>query len=158
MRLIRPAIALLAALALVLTLTAGTVAAGGLHARVFLLHLTGDQEATPTCAPPAVCGDPDASAKMVVLVLPRKDVVCFVTKWRDIDGTVVAAHIHPAPVGVPGPVAVPLFSGTFDGTDRTLGCVPALGYADDLVTNPSGFYVNIHSSVYPAGAVRAQLD
>ena len=95
---------------------------------------------------------------MIVLVLPRKDVVCFVTKWRDIDGTVVAAHIHPAPVGVPGPVAVPLFSGTFDGTDRTRGCVPALGYADDLVTNPSGFYVNIHSSVYPPGAVRAQLD
>ena len=119
MRLLRPAIALLAALAIVLTLTAGTVSAGGLHARAFLLHLTGDQEATPTCAPPAVCGDPDASAKMIVLVLPRKDVVCFVTKWRDIDGTVVAAHIHPAPVGVPGPVAVPLFSGTFDGTDRT---------------------------------------
>jgi hypothetical protein len=157
MRLLRPAIALLAALAIVLTLTASSVSAGGLHARVFLLHLTGDQEATATCAPPTVCGDPDASAKMVVLVLPRKDVVCFVAKWRDIDGTVVAAHIHPAPVGVAGPVAVPLFEGTFEGTDRTIGCVPALGYADDLVTNPSGFYVNIHSTAYPPGAVRAQL-
>ena len=39
------------------------------------LHLTGDQEATATCAPPTVCGDPDASAKAVVIVLPRKDVV-----------------------------------------------------------------------------------
>ena len=158
MRLLRPAIALFAALAIVLTITAGSVSAGGLHARVFLLQLTGDQEATATCAPPTVCGDPDAVANMVVVVLPRQDVVCFVTKWRDIDGTVVAAHIHPAPVGVPGPVAVPLFSGTFNGTDRTRGCVSGQGFADDIVSNPSGFYVNIHSSVYPAGAVRAQLD
>ena len=127
MRLLRPAIALFAALAIVLTITAGSVSAGGLHARVFLLQLTGDQEATATCAPPTVCGDPDAVANMVVVVLPRQDVVCFVTKWRDIDGTVVAAHIHPAPVGVPGPVAVPLFSGTFAGTDRARGCVWARG-------------------------------
>ena len=157
MRLLRPAIALFAALAIVLTITASSVSAGGLHARVFLLHLTGDQEATATCAPPVVCGDPDASAGMVILVLPRTDAVCFVTKWRNIDGTVVAAHIHPAPVGVPGPVAVPLFSGTFNGTDRARGCVSAAGWADDIAANPSGFYVNIHSTVYPAGAVRAQL-
>ena len=157
MRLLRPAIALFAALAIVLTITASSVSAGGLHARVFLLHLTGDQEATATCAPPTVCGDPDATAGMVILVLPRTDVVCFVTKWRNIDGTVVAAHIHPAPVGVPGPVAVPLFSGTFNGTDRARGCVSAAGWADDIAANPSGFYVNIHSTVYPAGAVRAQL-
>ena len=158
MWLFRPAIALFAALAIVLTLTASTVSAGNLRARVFLLHLTGDQEATATCAPPTVCGDPDASAKAVVIVLPRKDVVCFVTKWRDIDGTVVAAHIHPAPVGVAGPVAVPLFAGTFDGTDHAVGCVPGLGFTDDIVANPSGFYLNIHSSVFQPGAVRAQLD
>ena len=60
MRLLRPVIALFAALAIVLTITASSVSAGGLHARVFLLRLTGDQEATATCAPPMVCGDPDA--------------------------------------------------------------------------------------------------
>jgi hypothetical protein len=158
-RLIRPVVALLAALAIVLTLTASSVTAGDPHARVFLLHLTGDQEvvANPPCAPPTVCGDPDASAGMVLLVLPRQDTVCFVTKWRDIDGTVVAAHIHPAPAGVAGPVAVPLFSGTFDGTDRARGCVSGAGWTDDIVANPSGFYVNIHSTVYQPGAVRAQL-
>ena len=85
MRLLRPVIALFAALAIVLTITASSVSAGGLPARVFLVGLTGDQEATATCAPPTVCGDPDASAGMVILVLPRKDVVCFVTKWRNID-------------------------------------------------------------------------
>ena len=129
MRLIRPAIALFAALAIVLTITAGSVSAGGLHARVFLLHLTGDQEATADLRP-AHCVRRSRRRRPAwsSLVLPRQDVVCFVTKWRDIDGTVVAAHIHPAPVGVPGPVAVPLFSGTFDGTDRARGCVSGAGW------------------------------
>jgi CHRD domain len=157
MRVLRSAIAMLAALAIVLTLTASSVSADGAQAHVYLLHLTGDQEATATCAPPTVCGDPDASAGMILLVLPGKDVVCFVTKWHDIDGTVVAAHIHPAPVGVAGPVAVPLFSGTFAGTDRANDCVSGAGWTDDIVANPAGFYVNIHSSVFQAGAVRAQL-
>ncbi len=157
MRLRRSALALLAALALVLSVAATSVSASGGRAGVFLLTLRGNQEATATCAPPTVCGDPDAVARMILVVIPATDTVCFVAKWRGIDGTVVAAHIHPAPVGVPGPVAVPLFSGTFDGTDRTRGCVSANGLASAILANPSGYYVNIHSTVYPAGAVRAQL-
>ncbi len=157
MRLLRSAIALLAALAIVLTLTASTVSAQGSHAKVFRLTLTGDQEATATCAPPTVCGDPDAVARMILVVIPARDRICFVTRWWNIDGTVVAAHIHPAPVGVPGPVAVPLFSGTFASTDRTRGCVSANGLAGAIIANPSGYYVNIHSTTYPAGAVRDQL-
>ena len=82
---------------------------------------------------------------------------CFRASWSSIDGTVVAAHIHPAPVGVPGPVAIPLFSGTFAGTDSTSGCVSANGLAAAIIANPSGYYVNIHTTVSPPGAVRAQL-
>ena len=135
----------------------GPVAAAGSATGVFRLVLTGNQEATATCAPPAVCGDPDAVAPMILIVNPNRDTVCFLTKWANIDGTVVAAHIHLAPAGVPGPVVVPLFSGTFGSTDMTRGCVPANGLADDILANPSAYYVNIHSTVYPAGAVRTQL-
>jgi hypothetical protein len=146
---------LLAALGLLFAL-AGPVAAA--RTGVFRLVLTGDQEATPTCAPPAVCGDPDAVAAMILIVNPNTDTVCFLTRWTDIDGTVVAAHIHLAPRGVPGGVVIPLFSGTFDGTDMLRGCVPANGLADDVLANPAAYYVNIHSSPnFPAGAVRAQL-
>jgi hypothetical protein len=151
----RTSLAAIAALALLLTVSMSTVAAA--RTGVFHLTLTGDQEATATCAPPTVCGDPDAIAHVVLVVNPNTDKVCFVAAWSDIDGTVAAAHIHPAPAGVPGPVAVPLFSGAFDGTDMTRGCVSANGLAGAILANPSGYYINIHSSVYPPGAVRAQL-
>jgi hypothetical protein len=157
MRRQRPIITLLAALALLMSISVTSVSATEVRSRLFLLTLTGDQEATPTCAPPALCGDPDAVAGMALVVLPARDKVCFATAWKRIDGTVTAAHIHLAPVGVPGPVKVPLFAGSFDGTDSTYACMPALGFAGAILANPSAYYVNIHSTVYPAGAVRAQL-
>jgi CHRD domain-containing protein len=152
----RAFLALVAALALLVSLSVGAVAAKE-PTEVFHLTLTGAQEATATCAPPQVCGDPDAVARMILIVNPKRDSVCFVTRWTGIDGTVIAAHIHRAPRGVPGPVVVPLFSGTFAGTDMVRGCVSANGLASAIIANPSAYYANIHSTVYPAGAVRAQL-
>jgi hypothetical protein len=153
----RATLAAIAALALLLTVSLSAVSAAGLQAGVFRLTLTGNQEATATCAPPAVCGDPDAVAQMILIINPASDSVCFLTRWTDIDGTVVAAHIHLAPVGVPGAVVVPLFSGSFGSTDKLRGCVSANGLAAAILANPSAYYVNIHSTVYPAGAVRTQL-
>jgi len=150
----RTTLAMLSALLLLLgvALTPVSAATG-----VFRLTLTGDQEATATCAPPAVCGDPDAAGAAIVIINPVRDTVCFLSRWTGIDGTVGAAHIHLAPEGVPGPVVVPLFAGTFEGSDKTRGCVPANGLADDILAQPSDYYINIHSSVYPAGAIRTQL-
>jgi len=145
---------MLSAVALLLTLALTPVSAA---TGVFRLTLTGDQEATPTCAPPAVCGDPDAVGAAILIVNPVRDTVCFLARWTGIDGTVVAAHIHLAPEGSPGPVVVPLFAGTFEGSDMTRGCVSANGLADDILADPSDYYINIHSTVYQPGAIRAQL-
>jgi hypothetical protein len=154
----RRLLAAMAALALLGSIGLGSVSAASANAvEVYRLALSGDQEATPTCAPPEICGDPDASAAMILIVNPNTDTVCFLTQWRDIDGTVVAAHIHNGVAGVAAGVVVPLFSGTFEGSDQLRGCVAGLGWTDDINANPAGFYVNIHSTVYPLGAVRAQL-
>lgn len=153
----RSTLALLAALALLVSLSATSVSAAGTRGSVFWLRLTGNQEATPTCAPPTLCGDPDAVASMALVVAPARDTVCFLTSWKRIDGTVVAAHIHQAPAGAPGPVVVPLFSGSFPGTAILGACVPANGQGAAILANPSAYYVNIHSTTYPAGAVRDQL-
>lgn len=76
-----------------------------------------------------------------------------------IDGTVTAAHIHVGPEGVAGDVVVPLFAGAFAGTDSTSGCVQ--GVSEELIKairkDPDNYYVNIHSDVFPAGAIRGQL-
>lgn len=156
MRPSRSALVMLAALAMLLSVSVGAASADG-GARVYHLTLTGDQEATPTCAPPTVCGDPDALGTMTLVVIPGADKVCFQTRWWGIDGTVVAAHIHRAPAGVAAGVVVPLFAGSFEGSDKTQACMPANGLAEAINADPAAYYVNIHSSVYQPGAIRSQL-
>jgi hypothetical protein len=72
---------------------------------------------------------------------------------------VTAAHIHVGAATVAGPVVVPLFAGAFAGTDSASGCVS--GVSEELIKairqDPENYYVNIHSDVFPAGAVRGQL-
>jgi CHRD domain len=105
-------------------------------------------------------GDADASGAADLTLNQGQGEVCFDLSWAQIDGTVVAAHIHVGDAGTPGPIVVGLFMGTaFGGTGADSGCVG--GVDSDLIKairqNPSGYYVNVHSTVFPAGAVRGQL-
>jgi hypothetical protein len=153
------------------TLAALTLLAGGLwagavaaqpnpHAFAFSLAMTGNQEATPSCAPPSVCGDPDASGNASLQLFPGHKTVCYELTWAGIDGTVRHAHIHIAPEGVPGPIVVGLFMDeSFSGTGTDSGCVSAdSNTIARIIANPAGYYVNVHSTVYPAGAIRGQLE
>ena len=56
---------------------------------VFRLTLTGDQEATPTCAPPDLCGDPDAVGGAILIVNPVRDTVCFLSRWTGMRALIV---------------------------------------------------------------------
>jgi len=77
--------------------------------------------------------------------------------------TFIAGHIHQAPAGVAGAVVVPLFVSPASPTSarhiRQSGvATPNAGTTGtDLCRNPSGYYVNYHTTAFPAGAIRGQL-
>lgn len=142
---------LVATLGVVGMLAVGAPAYG--EGRPFSTVLTGGAEVPGP-------GDPDATGSASLTLNQGQGAVCFELSWAGVDGTVVAAHIHAAPVGVAGPVVVPLFTGVaLLGTDSASGCVS--GVTEELLKairhDPASYYVNVHSSVFPAGAARGQL-
>jgi hypothetical protein len=142
----RKLISLGAIVALLAVLPASATAAG----RPFVLNLSGAEEAPGP-------GDPDGSGTAWLTLNSGLGQVCFVLAVEDIVLPATGAHIHRAPAGSPGPVVVPLAAP--DATGASSGCVdadPAL--VKEIRKHPSEFYVNVHSTEFPAGAVRAQLD
>ncbi len=82
------------------------------------------------------------------------------------DGTFAGspgAHVHEAPVGENGPIVQPLPVPSDEADERngrSGSCFPAdaLLDLDELVEDPAGYYVNVHTTEYPAGIVRGQLE
>lgn len=122
-------------------------------------HLTGAQE-----VPPA---DPDGSAKAKVNVNVAAGEVCFDIKI-DATGTPNRGHIHVGEAGVNGGIVVPFFELREVLTDarndeiergRIQDCVPAdPALLEQIVANPSDYYVNLHNARFPGGAIRCQLE
>lgn len=71
--------------------------------------------------------------------------------------TPTLAHIHKAAAGVAGPVVVDFSAPTFTNGLATGTVTTSQDVANDLVANPSSYYVNVHTAEFPAGAVRGQL-
>jgi CHRD domain len=141
-----------AVLGMVGMLAMGAPAYGG--GRPFSTTLTGAAEVPGP-------GDPDASGTAFITLNQGQREVCFDLSWAGIDGTVTAAHIHVGAATEAGPVVVPLFAGAFAGTDSASACVTEDDVSKELIKairhDPANYYVNIHSDVFPAGAVRGQL-
>ena len=65
------------------------------------------------------------------------------------------AHIHRGDAQAAGPVVVPLANPVHDISET---CTPvASSLIKEIVANPGAFYVNVHTTQYPKGAIRAQL-
>lgn len=95
-------------------------------------------------------GDPDGAGTAEVKITGTT--VCWEIKAFRV-GTLMAAHIHRGRAGVAGPVVIP-----FGKTYKSKGCVKApLAVVRAIKTNPSAYYVNVHNTRYPRGALRGQL-
>jgi CHRD domain-containing protein len=102
-------------------------------------------------------GDPNGQGQANLTLNQGQGTVCFSVEWQGIRGAVTAAHIHIGPAGVAGPVVVPLW--TTPRASPEEGCVAADGdLIKDIRKNPQGYYVNLHTAEFPAGAVRGQLS
>jgi hypothetical protein len=165
---IRRSTVALAALSAMLLLLVSVTIAGAASQRAFVakLTLTGDQEVIgTTCAPPTVCGDPDAVGNAKVQIVPALDRVCVSIDWANVDGAVWGLHIHgPATPQQAAPILVPLLMLTPGAADNLPGtgslemCVNDAD-ADAIAANPSAYYLNLHSSPnFNPGAIRAQLS
>jgi hypothetical protein len=79
--------------------------------------------------------------------------LCYLLTAKKI-GTAAAAHIHRGAVGVAGPVRVELTA----PNPASVGCKTiSSALATALRDQPHRFYVNVHTAVFPNGAIRAQL-
>ncbi len=122
------------------------ISVAGAAGRPLTTTLTGAEE-----VPPA---DPDGSGFASISVNPGTGTVCYDVTTDDID-TVVAAHIHEEAFGVNGPIVVDLmptgqsWSGCNEDVSREL--------ALDLIREPADYYVNVHTVLFPGGAIRGQL-
>lgn len=100
--------------------------------------------------------EPTATGAAVVRIRKDAGLVCYRLHAANVTLPTVAAHIHRGTAGINGPVVIPFTAPGADGNSS--GCAtadPAL--IDEIIGNPAGFYVNVHTKEHPAGAIRAQL-
>ena len=99
-------------------------------------------------------GKADASGTAVVRINALQRRVCYSVDFRRIPD-VTMAHIHSGRRGVAGPPVVTLKRA---GRRAFEGCTMVTrALARDLINAPRQFYVNVHSTAFPNGAIRGQL-
>ena len=100
-------------------------------------------------------GAPDASAEGMFRVDTDAGQFCYSVTADGLDDA-AAMHIHEAPAGAEGPVVIPL-----DHTKIGAGEVCATAETallEDITADPAGYYLNVHTPAFQAGAVRDQLS
>ena len=96
-------------------------------------------------------GDPDGTGRAAVTINATTGAVSWNIAAFNIL-TPSAAHIHRAAAGVNGSVV-------FDFSANLIGSgTMTTVLANEILANPAGFYVNVHTSAHTGGAIRGQLS
>ena len=149
-------IPVLASVAVAAAAFAQPVAEGG---RKFVTIMTGQAEIDAG----RLTADMNGTGTAHVTVNHGQGRVCWsLTNLANLD-TLVAAHIHQAPRTAQGPIRVNFFDfgQPIDLEDCVeAGTTPHLftrARLRDILNNPENYYVNIHTTAFPGGAIRGQL-
>jgi hypothetical protein len=84
------------------------------------------------------------------------DTLCYGLTIANI-GKPTMAHIHMGAAGSNGDPVVTLRAPSNGDPGSSAGCIEGVGGLDNIFGDPSGFYVNVHTSAFPDGAARGQL-
>jgi len=148
-------LAALAALALAGPASAAKLGGADQGGRLFTTTLSGAEEVDPETGALGA-GDPDGSGLATLTVNPGQQEICYELGVEDITLPAIGAHIHVGDAGENGPVVVPLTPPDASGVSS--GCAEvSRELALAIIQNPENYYVNVHTTDFPNGAVRGQL-
>ena len=129
---------------------------GGHHksSPVLFAQLSGRNEISMTTGERGA-GDPDGFGSATFTF--DGDQVCFGITVANLDAPVMA-HIHRGGKDVNGPVVVPVTQPATGDPGASSGCVTVdAALAAEIQAHPRGYYANVHTMAFPAGAMRGQL-
>lgn len=102
-------------------------------------------------------GDPDGTGTATIRLRAGQGQACFAITVQNITLPAAGAHIHKAPVGEAGDIVVPLTAPGASGSSS--GCVTVnRTLVGQILQTPSDYYANVHTTDFPAGAIRGQLS
>jgi len=103
-------------------------------------------------------GDEDGTGTAAITVDFANSQVCYNVSVQNLTLPAAAMHIHSGASGEGGPVVVP-FDKAPDESGSAVGCVLVsdMDLLNQIADSPAGFYVNVHTSDFPDGAVRGQV-
>ena len=149
------AVALVGALLLTGPALAARLGAADHGGRLFTTTLSGAEEVDPITGDLGA-GDPDGSGLATLTVNPGQEEVCYELSVEGITLPAIGAHIHVGAAGENGPVVVRLTLPDASGVSS--GCADvSRELALEIIRNPENYYVNVHTSDFPNGAIRGQL-
>jgi hypothetical protein len=150
----------IAVLTLVLSAAGAVMAASGALAdektATFTIQLSGAAEVCPTA--PRTCGGPGTGTATITIDRNART-LCYAITTQNVALPLLAAHIHAAPAGEAGDVVIPLFTQPVNAATVGPTCLTGLdkNLLKDIIRNPENYYVNVHNTPFPNGAVRGQL-
>jgi hypothetical protein len=103
-------------------------------------------------------GDVNGSGSVTAMVDGNQ--ICFGITVKNLGATPIAAHIHgPARPNQNAGIVVALAAPPSPDPGASSGCVAVdAALAQEILKHPHKYYVNVHTTQFPGGAIRGQLS